>query len=353
MVKVTEVSLEKRAAIVALHDCGYSSRQIAKKIVVSQTSVVNAIRRYQQTGSNKTRPRSGRPRVTTVQEDTFIVVKSKRNRALTAPDIRADLNSSCKKLVSTSTVQRRLRERGLSGRVAAKKPLLRQPNVVKRLKWAREHRHWTVRKWKKVLFTDESKFEIFGTKRRVYVRRLVGERMARQCIVPTVKHGGGSAMVWGCFAGEKVGDLVKIEGILKKEGYHRILQKHAIPSGKRLVGRGFVLQQDNDPKHTSNLCKNYVAKKAASKELVNMVWPPQSPDLNPIELLWDELDRRVRLMRPTNQKQLWDCLQKAWRSIPSSTLLKLVSRMPKVCAAVIKARGGYFEESKLGKKSRK
>ena len=160
-------------------------------------------------------------------------------------------------------------------------------------------------------------------------------------------------MVWGCFAGGQVGDLVKIEGILKKEGYHSILQRHAIPSGKKLAGRGFVLQQDNDPKHTSKLCKNYVGKKEEAGELRNMVWPPQSPDLNPIELLWDELDRRFREMRPTNQRELWDCLQKAWKSIPSTSLMKLVCRMPRVCAAVIKARGGYFEESKLGKKSRK
>jgi len=46
-----------------------------------------------------------------------------------------------------------------------------------------------------VLFTDESKFEIFGGKRRQYVRRQVGERMKEQCVVPTVKHGGASVMV--------------------------------------------------------------------------------------------------------------------------------------------------------------
>ena len=74
------------------------------------------------------------------------------------------------------------------------------------------------------------------------VRRVVGARMASQCIVPTVKHGSGSVMLWGCFAGENVGDLFEVKGIMKKEEYHKILQKHAIHSGKRLVGRGFVFQ---------------------------------------------------------------------------------------------------------------
>ena len=355
MVKKGELSIEDRAGILTLHKAGYSTRQIVKKLgnTVSQTTVVYTIKLYRETGSFKSRSRSGRPRATSAVEDRHTVVKSKRKRLLTAPDQKSELNSTRSTRVSTSTIQRRLREEGLKGRVAAKKPLLRRVNVIKRLNWAKHHRNWTIRKWSKVLFSDESKFEIFSSKRRVYVRRREGERMNAECVVPTVKHGGGSVMVWGCFAGGEVGSLVKIEGILKKEGYHNILQRHAIPLGKRLVGKGFVLQQDNDPKHSSNLCKNYVMKKEEKKELYNMVWPAQSPDLSPIELLWDELDRKVRIMRPTSQKHLWECLQKCWKEIPSSTLTKLVKRMPNVCAAVIKAKGGYFEESKLGKKSRK
>ena len=355
MVKRTELSLAQRESIVTLHGAGFSLRQIMShlKLTVALSTVSETVKRFRETGSNESRCRSGRPRATTAQEDLDIVLKSKRNRMVTAPDIKAEINSGRVKPVSTSTVQRRLREKGLKGRIAAKKPLLRKQNIVKRLRWAREHRNWTVRKWNKVVFSDESKFELFGNKRRVFVRRQVGERMSQNCVVPTVKHGGGAVMVWGCFGGGKVGDLVKIQGIMRKEEYHSILQRHAVPSGKRLIGRGFIFQQDNDPKHASNLCKNYLGKKEQKGELLTMVWPPQSPDLSPIELLWDELDRKVRLMRPKNVSHLWDCLQKAWKSIAPITLRKLIERMPKVCAAVIKAKGGYFEESKLGKKSRK
>jgi len=49
-------------------------------------------------------------------------------------------------------------------------------------------------------------------------------------------------MVWGCFAGEKVGNLVKIEGIMDQRKYHSILQFHAFPCGKKIVDRGFVFQ---------------------------------------------------------------------------------------------------------------
>ena len=117
----------------------------------------------------------------------------------------------------------------------------------------------------------------------------------------TVKHGGGSAMFWGCFGGLQVGDLFQVKGIMKKEEYHSILVRHAIPSGKRLFGSAWIFQQDNDPKHTSNMCKSYIQKKVQSGEMLYMDWPPQSPDLSPIELLWEEVDRQVQAKSPHQQ----------------------------------------------------
>ena len=72
-----------------------------------------------------------------------------------------------------------------------------------------------------------------------------------------------------------------------------------------------------------------------------------TPDLNPIELLWKELDRRVRDLKPTSLLCLWDCLNEAWNNIPPQTLQKLIERMPKLCAAVMKAKGGHFQENRL------
>ena len=171
---------------------------------------------------------------------------------LPASEIAAQINasqSSSNRHISTSTVQRRLRESGLHGRIAAKKPLLKDTNNKKRLAWAKKHEQWTLDRWKSVLWSDESKFEIFGSNRRVFVRRRVGEQMISACVVPTVKHGGGGVMVWGCFAGDTVCDLFRIQGTLNQHGYHSILQRYAIPSGLRLVGLSFVFQQDNDPTH--------------------------------------------------------------------------------------------------------
>ena len=103
---------------------------------------------------------------------------------LPASEIAAQISasqSSSNRHISTSTVQRRLGESGLHGRIAAKKPLLKYTNMKKRLAWAKKHDQWTLDQWKSVLWSDESKFEIFGSNHRVFVRRRVGERMISAC----------------------------------------------------------------------------------------------------------------------------------------------------------------------------
>lgn len=347
MAPTCQIPYELRIKIITLREEGYSIRQISKKLKFSVSGVAKTIHRYRDTGSYDDRPRSGAPRKTSQREEKFLEVISKRNRFKTVRDLTAELNTSRETPVSESTVRRRLAAKNLKGYIAAKKPLLRAINKKKRLQWAKKYQDWTEKDWEKVLFTDESKFEIFGNKRRRFVRRLPGERMKPQCIAPTVKHGGSSVMVWGCFGSNKIGDLVKVEGTMKKEDYHSILQKHAKISGLHLIGKGFVLQQDNDPKHTSKLCKNYLQSLEKKNILQNMEWPAQSPDCNPIELLWDELDRRVRKQLITSKVHLWEILQQEWKHIPIESLRKLIHRMPRVCKAVIKAKGGYFEESKI------
>jgi hypothetical protein len=78
--------------------------------------------------------------------------------------------------------------------------------------------------------------------------------MISACVVPIAKHGGGGVIVWGCFAGDTVFDLFRIQGTLNQHGYHSILQRYTILSGLGLVELSFVFQQDND---TTRLCKGY------------------------------------------------------------------------------------------------
>ena len=77
----------------------------------------------------------------------------------------------------------------------SKNPHLRKGNTTKRLKFAQRHKNWSAEQWKSVLWSDESKFEIFGTKRLQYVRRRNGEQFKDMCLQPTITHGGGSVQV--------------------------------------------------------------------------------------------------------------------------------------------------------------
>ncbi|CAJ0954523.1 unnamed protein product [Ranitomeya imitator] len=280
---------EKLVAIITLRNDGQSVRKIGKALKVSPSAVAKTIKCYKETRSHEDRPRKGRPRVNSASEDKFIRVTSLKNRRLTAAQIRDQVNvtqSSSSRHISTTTVKRRLCAAGLHGKIAARKPQLRTGNNQKRLVWAKEHKEWTIDQWKSVLWSDESKFEIFGSNHHVFVRHRKGERMDSTCLVPTMKHGGGGVM-------------------------------------------------DNDPKHTSRLCKGYLIKEESDGVLRQMTWPPQSPDLNPIEMVCGELDRRVKA---TSAKHLWDILQDCWKTIPGDYLLKLIKRMPRVCKAVIKAK---------------
>jgi gamma-glutamylcyclotransferase (GGCT)/AIG2-like uncharacterized protein YtfP len=79
-----------------------------------------------------------------------------------------------------------------------------------------------------------------------------------------VKHGGGSIMVWGEIFTSGATRLKRMEGIMDKQVYHNILVRTTLPEGKRLIGKGLVFQEDNDPKHASKLCRNYLENKEKS-----------------------------------------------------------------------------------------
>ena len=253
-----ELSVDQRNAILELHDRGFTHRGIVAELNIPKTTVRNVIVKSTEVPKPSLR---GKHRALSVSDERYIKLLSIRDRRKTVPVITQEFNSMRENKVSQSTIRRSLIRSGLRGRVAAKKPLLRSFNIKRRLNWALDHVHWTPEQWSNVLFTDESKFELFGGRRRIYIRRFVGERYRSECLYPTMKHGGGSVMVWGGISSKGPTKLKRIEGIMNKEYYHRLLFTHAIPEGLRLLGRGFVFQEDNDPKHSSNLCRNYLNKR--------------------------------------------------------------------------------------------
>jgi DDE superfamily endonuclease len=182
---------------------------------------------------------------------------------------------------------------------------------------------------------------LFGSDGRKYCWRKAGQALMDVHVTPTVKYGGGSIMVWGCMTSQGIGNLCRIDGRLNAELYCKILDEDlkATISWYGLNSKDVIFQHDNDPKHTAKLTQNWLK----NQKIHILDWPAQSPDMNPIEHLWDEVDRRLRKLSSyaTSQSDLGDKIQDIWHGIEVEVCVKLIKTMPERINDVIKAKGGY------------
>ena len=136
-----------------------------------------------------------------------------------------------------------------------------------------------------------------------------------------------------CFLWKGVGAFHQIKEIVAKEKYRQKLIRQMRPSARQLHGDNFIFQRDNDPKHTAHIGKNYLR----NQQIEMLEWPPQSLDLNPMEHLWAELNRKLNKRTCQKEEELFQCLKQAWENLSKDYLRKLVENMPRRCRKVIKS----------------
>ncbi|MGH0158770.1 UNVERIFIED_CONTAM: hypothetical protein FKN15_044380 [Acipenser sinensis] len=141
-------------------------------------------------------------------------------------------------------------------------------------------------------------------------------------------------MVWGCFAASGPGQLAIIDTTMNSALYQKILEENIRPSVYELkLNQKWVMQQDNDPKHTSRSTKEWLQK----MKFHVLEWPSQSLDLNPIEMLWQDLKQAVHARKPSNVTELKQFCKEDWAKIPQNRCERLTNSYRKRLVEVIAA----------------
>lgn len=308
--------------------------KVAKILNFSRGKINNAIAYFKKHETFENLPRK-KLRKTTPTDDRILVRLSKSDPFLTSTEIRAQMEDNYGVNISAQTVRRRLQENSLNGRIARRKPNVSKKNIKKRIAFAREHRKKPLKFWNLIIWSDECKFNVFGNDGRPYVRRPPLQQLNPKYTKKTVKHGGSSVMVWGCFTASGVGPIVEIKGKMTGIMYRDILESNLIGDYTENLPLAWIFQHDNDPKHSSRVVKDWLS----AKYIKTLEWPAQSPDLNPIENLWGIIKRSVSARKPSNKAALWEIIKDEWYKISPEQCAALVKSMSKRCDEVLLQKG--------------
>ncbi|CAG9817238.1 unnamed protein product [Phaedon cochleariae] len=260
---------------------------------VHEATARRAIRKYEQTGSTARR----------------ILLSGFYGIDQILVNVQQDLRQICDVAVSKQTVCRRLKEVNLKARSPAKGPKLFPEHRAARRNFVENYGQWYIPEWSNVLFTDES-------------RRRTGERFNQNSITECDSFDGGSVIGWGGISMNGKTPL------------------HVFPVRQSMNAQIYIdISEQIMPRpHTAAIVRNFLE----ATGITTLQWPARSPDMNPIEHLWDELGRRVRYRKrsPESLAEMADALVEEWDRIPMETISNLISSMPRRLEVLRVASGG-------------
>lgn len=162
MPKVGELSEAERVIVTNLNKKGLSNRKIAAQLEIHHSTVAKILKKHKTYGFVTNLPREGRKRITDEKTDRRILREITNGKKTTIKEIKESLQLD----ISSTTIRRRLHEEGYWGRVAKRVPCISKKNMNARIKFATNYINMPNEFWNKIIWSDESKFECFGSNRR-------------------------------------------------------------------------------------------------------------------------------------------------------------------------------------------
>ncbi|UYV73817.1 hypothetical protein LAZ67_11001001, partial [Cordylochernes scorpioides] len=318
--------------VIGLKRAGWSIRQIAADTHLGASTVHRLWRRWLEQGNVAIYRNISATRVTSARVDRRILRQAVAAPQATCTAILQHVQDTLDHSISTRTISRRLVANGLHSCRPLRRLPLTPPNRRQRLEWCRARSTWMT-EWHRVVLSDESRFCLSSDSRRVRVWRRRGERSNPAAIVerPTVRQRG--IMVWGAIAYDSRSPLLRIQGTMTAQRYvDDVLRPVTLPYLQGVPNA--LYQQDNARPHTAHISQQ------ALQDVQMLPWPPYSPDLSPIEHVWDIIGRSLHaLPQPRSEDELWQMVEREWRAILQDAIRTLIDSLPRRVAACIAVRG--------------
>ena len=324
---VDQLTLVERAAIVTLHGIGWTGRDIAHELRCDEHAVTRWVHRWQESRSLDDAERSGRPRCTTDATDQDIMLHSDTH----VNDVPKDIVRALDLDVSARTVRRRLNEIDLHGCVQRAE----HENVRARLSFAEGYSRWTEDEWSRVMFSDETHFYL-GHHGREYVQRPPGAALDPKYTRKDNQQLKGKVSLWGCICADGLGHAELYDESLTAKRYQSILYLNLIRSAQQFWPKGqWWFQQDNASPHAAGTSQAWFHNHGI--DVID--WAAWSPDLNPIEELWNDLKRRVYGRHPKTMDELERYITEEWAATDLNFISHICRNMPRCLQLVIENNG--------------
>jgi transposase len=322
--QLTEV---ERSAIVTLDKVGWLHKDIAEALHCSENSVSLWVHRWRDEHSIADADRSGRPRSTTDDTDQDIMLYSDAHVNDNPKNIRRELELDC----SARTIRRRLNEVDLHSYVQRAE----HENPRARISFAEGYSRWTEEDWCRVMFSDETHFYL-GHQSREYVQRPPGTALDPNYTRKENERLEGKVSLWGCICAKGLGHAELYDDSFNARRYQSILQLNLVRSAHQFWPRGqWWFQQDNASQHKAATSREWFHNHGI--DLID--WPAWSPDLNPIEELWNDLKRRVYGRHPKSMDELERFITEEWAATDLDFIARICRNMPHRLQAVIANNG--------------